>query len=138
MDILSISEITPILGRILYGFFFLFFGIWNSCHFSPTLDFMKNRGIPFAKLFLLFGIALQSVAGLCLILGIYTKLAALLLIPFTLFAIFIFHAFWHLQGEARQLNMIIFITNITVTFGGLLFLLNTMTPIMAFSDFLQK
>ena len=42
------------------------------------------------------------------------------LIPFTLIASIIFHAFWAMEGEARVLNRIIFICNYTCVLASLL------------------
>ena len=70
MDISCITQWTPALGRILIGFFFLFFGIWNGYHWRPTLDFMRQKGIPVALPFLFLGIAWQTVTGILLTLGL--------------------------------------------------------------------
>lgn len=137
MDFPSIMSITPVLGRCFIGFFFLFFGVWNAWHWRPTLDFMRQKRILFAKPFLFFGIAWQSVAGLFLMLGLFVKLMALLLIPFVIVSVFIFHAFWNFEGEIRRLNMILFIANLTASFGGLLLLLNNMTPIVTAADLIK-
>ena len=119
---------SPVLGRFLIGFFFVFFGVWNTCHWRPTLDFMLQKKIPFSFACLWFGITLQTVTGLMLIVNSYVKIAALLLIPFDIVSVLIFHAFWNFEGEIRRLNMIIFFANLTGTLGALLLLLNTIEP----------
>jgi putative oxidoreductase len=119
----------PIAGCFLVGFFFAFFGVWNTYHWRPTLAFMQQKKIPFSFPLLILGILIQTIAGLMLMLGIYIKLAALVLIPFDIIAVFIFHAFWNCKGEIRRLNMIIFITNLTASLGALLLLLNSIQPI---------
>ncbi len=118
MDVLL--SFVPILGRFLFGFFFVFFGGWNTIHWRPTLDAMRQKKIPLANLLLWFGIFLETLSGLMIIFGVYVRLAALLLIPFVLVSIIMFHPFWRLQGEIRMLNMFIFITHITATLGALL------------------
>lgn len=138
MEILnSLFQYTPVAGRVLIGFFFLFFGVWNFMHWRPTLDFMHQRKIPVAKPFMFLGIIWQTLTGLLLILGMYIKLVALLLIPFDIVAVFIFHAFWTAEGEVRRLNMILFIANLTGTLGALLLLLNNITPITTWADLLK-
>jgi len=121
MDMILLT--APAIGSALIGFYFVFFGIWNACHWQATRDLMQVKKIPFPALSLTIGIILETLAGACLIAGFYTQLAALLLIPFTVLSIFIFHQFWTYEGELRQLNMVIFIVNITVTLGALLLLL---------------
>jgi putative oxidoreductase len=113
-----------IIGCFLIGFFFAFFGLWNSYHWRPTLDFMIKKKIPFPLPLLILGIIVQTVAGLMLMIGVYINIAALLLIPFDIIAVLIFHAFWNFEGEIRRLNTIIFITNLTASLGALLLLLN--------------
>ncbi len=109
--------------QFLIGFYFLFFGLWNGYHWKPTIEAMVSKKIPFASPLLAFGIFLQSIAGTAIILGIGIKIAAAVLIPFDLVAVFIFHNFWCMQGEIRRLNMIIFISNTTATLGALILLL---------------
>lgn len=113
----------PTISTVLIGFYFAFFGVWNACHWQATRDFMHAKKIPFPSFILALGIILQTIAGICLLTGFFIKLAAMLLIPFNLVAIFIFHAFWTYEGEIRRLNMIIFIANSTATLAALLLLL---------------
>lgn len=113
------------VGRILVGFYFTFFGVWNVCHWVPTLNFMLQKKLPFARFLLGFGIGVQSITGLMLIFGFYAQIAAFILIPFDIVSVFIFHAFWNFDGEIRRLNMIIFIANITATLSALLLLMAT-------------
>lgn len=120
MDMMLVSAA---LGRILVGFYFAFFGVWNVCHWTPTLAFMLQKKLPFARVLLGVGILVQSIMGLMLMFGFYANIAAFILIPFDIVSIFIFHAFWNFNGEIRRLNMIIFIANITATLGALLLLI---------------
>ena len=117
------SHYLLLLAHFLVGSYFVFFGFWNIYHWTPILKVMGEKGIPLPFLSLQIGIFLQIVTGTMLALGIYTKLAALLLIPFTLFAIFMFHPFWRHRGELFTLNFTIFAANITVTIGALLLII---------------
>lgn len=117
------SAYLILAGHILIGFYFAFYGFWNIYHWAPILRTMANRGIPHPYLFLGLGILVQTVAGYLIMFGLYVRLAALFLIPFTLLAIFIFHPFWQFRGETRALNFAIFLANATVTLGALCLLL---------------
>ena len=130
MEILSIDLIT--FAHFLIGFYFVFFGFWNIYHWRPTLSVMSQKNIPHPYLVLPVGVAWQVIFGSMIALGVYVKLAALLLIPFVLISIFIFHAFWKLTGELRVLNFIIFLSNLIVTIPVLLLLI---APIAGVSDF---
>lgn len=127
MDMLSITmlgHILLVLGRILVGFYFLFFFFWNYCHRDAAISAMKASHIPFAPYVFGFGIALQLITGFLMMLGVYTAWTAIALIVFALFATFIFHRFWSMEpGPAKTLNTIIFIGNITVTLSALLMIL---------------
>ncbi|MDF1645609.1 MAG: DoxX family protein [Legionellaceae bacterium] len=132
----AILLISPTLGAFLIGFYFAFFGVWNAWHWQATRDFMVTRNIPLPSILLTLGIFIQSIAGCLLMIGIYVQIAAIVLIPFNLIAVFIFHAFWMHEGELRRLNMIIFIANLTATLGALLLLLNFILPSPSLNAFL--
>ena len=129
----TIFSFFPALGTFLVGFYFAFFGVWNACHWQATKDFMVTKKIPFTSFLLGLGIGLQTVAGCLLMTGFYRPLAAMLLIPFNIVAVFIFHAFWEHEGEIRRLNMIIFIANLSGTLGALCLLLNTIEPSLSWN-----
>tara|TARA_Y100000588_G_scaffold392043_2_gene502581 strand:+ start:856 stop:1251 length:396 start_codon:yes stop_codon:yes gene_type:complete len=115
----------PFIGRLLIGLFFLFFGFWNIFHWQATISVMSQRHIPLPSFVLIIGILLQMLCAIFIILGIYLKLSALALILFTLVAVHIFHCFWHMDGMARQLNFVIYITHMTSTIGGLMLLIHS-------------
>jgi uncharacterized membrane protein YphA (DoxX/SURF4 family) len=114
---------TYTLGRILVGFLFFFFGVWNILHRKSILEFMQQKNIPLAFPFLILGLAWQTLFGFYIVIGLWVQLSALMLIPFTIVSVFIFHAFWNFEGEIRRLNMILFIANLTGSLGGLILLL---------------
>lgn len=128
---------TPAIGRFLVGFFFFLFGFWNGYYWRPTLDFMHQKRIPLAALLLGFGIIFQIVTGFMLMIGVYVKIAALLLIPFDIIAVLIFHAFWNFTGEVRRLNTIVFIANLTASLGALLLLLGQLPRELTVAFFLH-
>jgi uncharacterized membrane protein YphA (DoxX/SURF4 family) len=128
----------PDVAHILIGFFFLFFGGWNLYHWAPTLDAMKQKRIPFAAWLLGLGIITQSICGLLIFIGLYVKLVALILIPFTIIVVNVFHSFWQFKGELRQLNFAIYITHMTMTLAGLILLLNTVVPNHTILDLLAR
>jgi putative oxidoreductase len=109
---------------MLIGFFFVFFGFWNFIHRAPTIDFMKKKHLPLSSMVFYFGIILQILCGLGIMFNYASSLAALLLIPFNIIAVFIFHAFWTYSDEIRRLNMICFVTNLTASLGALILLID--------------
>lgn len=123
----------PVIIHALIGFYFAFFGFWNLYHWVPIVEVMTKKGIPLPFLLLPVGITWQIIAGCFIIAGIFVKLAALSLIPFTILAVFIFHPFWKFKGETCALNFSIFVANLTI---GLAALLALLTPLNNLSDLL--
>lgn len=121
----SLIYLAPMMARSLIGFYFVFFGLWNIYHWTPILQVMIQKKIPLPLLILQTGICCQVVMGAMIMAGIYIQIAAGILIPFTIIAIFMFHPFWTFRGEALKLNFSIFIANLTVTVGALLLLIAT-------------
>lgn len=122
MDLPAVTAYAPIAGRILIGFYFFFFVFWNSYHRVAALAVMRQIKIPFPFFVFVVGLMLQGVTGLLIIFAVFVPIAATLLIVFDIFATFIFHRFWTLDGPLRTLNTIIFIGNLTITLGALLLL----------------
>jgi len=107
-------------AEILIGLFYFGFVIANARSSGPIIESLRTRLLPLPQLLFWAGVATQSIAGLLLMLGYYPALMAALLIPFTMIASIIFHAFWSMEGEARLLNRIIFICNYTCVQASLL------------------
>jgi len=85
---------------------------------------MSKKSVPFASLVFYLGILTQTLCGLLIILNTMVLFAAIILIIFDIVAVLLFHQFWTLEGELRRLNLIIFITNLTVVLGTLLILID--------------
>jgi uncharacterized membrane protein YphA (DoxX/SURF4 family) len=106
------------LGRFCLSLVFLVAGLSKLFHYSATLQLMESHGIPGAALLLPFATTIEILGALSLSLGYRTKASTvvlgLYLIPVTL----AFHRFWSFSGEARQVQSIEFLKNISI-FGGL-------------------
>jgi putative oxidoreductase len=133
----NLFSASQLIAHVLIGFYFVFAGFWNIYHWRPIVESMSQKNIPLPFLVLPCGIFWETVAGFMIMFGIYVKIAALVLIPFTIISVFIFHAFWNDRGEHRALNLSIFLANIFMTVGALLLLLNNATPIAHLSDLLN-
>ena len=113
------------VGRALLGAYFLLGGAGKI--FGPASDggqiaHMTANSIPYAEyLFPLAG-ACEIIGGLTLLVGLHTRLVALLLAAFTIFVSVTMHKFWGpaATGDHEQfVQMIMFLKNMT-TFAGLL------------------
>lgn len=119
----SLSDHLPLIARFLIGFYYVFFGLWNVYHWTPILQVMIQRRIPLPWVTLQAGILLQIITGGMIMTGMFAGFAALLLLPFTVMAVFIFHPFWHHRAEQFRLHFAVFTANLTVGVGALLMII---------------
>ena len=100
------------LGRVLLVLIY-FIGGFGLLVGDVPVDYAASKGIPAFAVWI--GFAIKLFGGLAVIIGFQTRIAALLLVLFTLGTAFIFHPFW-VEGEWnsfwKEISMI----------GGLLFL----------------
>jgi putative oxidoreductase len=118
--ILSPAQNTAALaGRLLLAALFLPAGLAKLAGFSGTVGYIASVGLPLPTLAAAVALVLEIVAGLALIAGIGTRIAALALAFFTLVASFFFHAYWGVPAEQQMVQQLLFFKNIAVV-GGLL------------------
>lgn len=106
-------------GRILIGAFFLLAGISKFTDLSGTAGYIDAVGLPMASTVALLTALFETIAGLTLIVGRYTKQVSLLLVGFTLLAAALFHSPSTWSNSATQ--QLMFMKNIAIA-GGLLFM----------------
>lgn len=116
----DISSALLLTGRLLLGGAFVFAGLRNILNRDLLKKIIAGRGVPQAGLLLSAGIALQIFAGICLIAGPWTRIAAAALIVFLVMATFIFHNFWDHEGAERASRINGVIGNIAIAGGFLL------------------
>ncbi len=119
-----------ILGRFLLGLIFLASGIMKAAMFNDTVEHVKGTmtaaGIPEAAVpaLIVAAIVFEILGSLMIILGLFTRLGAVLLIIFLLIVSPIFHNFWKLEPNTPQYQeqMANFMKNVAIL-GGMLILL---------------
>ncbi|WP_341504220.1 DoxX family protein [Gallaecimonas sp. GXIMD4217] len=104
----------PLAGRILLALIFLLSGLHKIGGYADTQAYMEQMGVP--GLLLPAVIMVEVGGGAALILGWFTRWAALALAVFTLLAAMLFHADFN-----DQMQFIMFMKNLAIT-GGLLML----------------
>jgi len=115
----SLQGFAAPVGRILLALIFFSSGIGKIFTFDGTTQYMAAQGMPMPALFLVGAIAVEIFGGLSIIVGFKARWGALALIGFTVVASLIFHPFWALEGMERQIQMIMFMKNLSMI-GGLL------------------
>ena len=103
-----------LLARLFLAHIFLLAGFGKITGYAGTQGYMESMGVPGALLPLV--IILEIGGGLALIVGLFTRWAALALALFCVAAAVIFH-----RNFADQMQMIMFMKNFAMA-GGLLLL----------------
>jgi len=91
-------------------------------NFAATTKQMESVGIPAPPLMLLGAIAFSILGSLSVILGYKARIGAAMLLVFLVLATYFFHAFWKLEGQAQQEQMINFMKNLSIA-GAMLFII---------------
>jgi putative oxidoreductase len=108
-------------GRILIALVFLVSGVHKAIWYRKAAEEFTADDIPLASISLPGTIVLHISGATCLILGLYTQLAAIGLAVFTLLATYKVHGFWRFEGIDRLINSRIFLANLAVV-GGLMYI----------------
>ena len=102
-------DLIIVIGRILFGGFFLMSGINHFTKLEAMTGYAKYKKLPAAKLGVLISGLMLVIGGITIILGYYADLGALLLAIFLVLAAVIFHNFWkETDATAKQNEMIAF------------------------------
>ena len=110
------SPALELAGRILIAWIFIGSGLGKLAAYAGTQAYMEAMGVPGALLPLV--IAAEVLGGALVVLGLFSRYAALGLAGFTLLAGFLFH------GDASdQMQQIMFLKNLAIA-GGLLILVS--------------
>jgi len=113
----GLGNIIELLGRILLAGIFLASGLDKIMNFEATQGYMEAMNV--SGSLLCPTIILEIGGAIGLILGWWARLAAFGLAVFTIIAAILFHG-----NFADQMQMIMFMKNITITGGLLLIIAN--------------
>ncbi|PRC94583.1 DoxX family protein [Solimicrobium silvestre] len=113
MKTLNLQAITMASARIFLSAIFILSGFSKLGAIEPTQVYMQAMGMP--SILLWPTIVLEIGAGFLVILGFQTRISAFLLAGFSLITAVVFH-----NDFTSQVNMIMFLKNISMTGGFLL------------------
>jgi putative oxidoreductase len=115
------APIAPLvlLGRLFFALIFLAAG---PNHFaSQTIAYAASQGVPLASFAVPFSGVLAIVGGLSILIGYRARLGAWLIILFLAGVTPMLHNFWTVADPmARQIQMIMFMKNLSMLGGALL------------------
>jgi putative oxidoreductase len=109
-----------IVGRVVFGGFFLIAGIRNFLHFGERRQLPTNYGWKLPAPIMAAGFAVQLLGGLALIFGVWTVPAAIALIVFLVPATSLYHNLFLFKGKERDPHLYLTLVNITLAAGVLL------------------
>jgi uncharacterized membrane protein YphA (DoxX/SURF4 family) len=114
-------DLILVIGRILFGGFFLMSGINHFTKLEAMTGYAKYKKLPAAKIGVLISGLMLVIGGLSVILGYYADLGALLLAIFLVLAAVIFHNFWkETDATAKQNEMLGFMKDIALAGAALI------------------
>jgi putative oxidoreductase len=115
------ADLIALAGRLLVAYLFIPAGFAKLMGFAGTVGYIKSIGLPLPEVAAAIAIVVELGAGIALLLGYKTRIAAVVLAVFTLVASFFFHAYWSLPDAQKMMQMLMFNKNVAVA-GGLLVL----------------
>jgi putative oxidoreductase len=122
-----VNDAALLAGRLLMASLFLTAGvpkatgyIYQDQAYTGFLRAVAGSGLPYPEVWALFGIAVEVLGPIALILGVFPRISALLLIAFVIAATAIAHLFWQYPEAQYMAQRGQFFKNIALI-GGLLF-----------------
>lgn len=113
------ADILALVGRLLVAYMFIPAGFGKVMGFTGTVGYIASVGLPMPALGAVIAIIVELGAGIALLLGYKTRIAAIVLAVFTLVASFFFHAYWAAPEAMKMVATLLFTKNIAIV-GGLL------------------
>jgi putative oxidoreductase len=103
-----------LIARILLSVMFIMAGLQKFTDIGGTAGYIGSVGLPAGTLLAWLSAIFETLAGIAILIGFQTRIAALLLAVFCVVAALLFHF-----NFADQMQMLLFMKNITIA-GGFL------------------
>ncbi len=115
--------LLDILGRVLFGGYFLWNGITHFKEYRAYAGYAEHRGVPMPTVGVLVSGALITLGGLGILLNMYWRPALVAIILFLIPVTYFMHAFWkETDPQARSNEQIAFLKNVALIGAALLLL----------------
>jgi putative oxidoreductase len=114
------NDVALLAARLSVAALFLPAGVSKLFGLSGFSSSLAAKGVPFPELLAALGVAAEIIGPIGLVLGVFPRLTALLLIAFTVGATLISHSYWTFPAEAQASQQTHFFKNLAII-GGLLF-----------------
>jgi putative oxidoreductase len=110
-----------LIARILMAMLFLLSGITKIADFAGTVGYISSKGLPLPQFVAVIAIVVELGGSLVLLAGFKTRMVTFVMALFTLVASVLFHNFWSLPADQVLVNQIMFLKNLSITGGLLMF-----------------
>ena len=117
----ALEKFAPLAGRVGIAWLFIPNGWAKIAGFAGTVGYISSKGLPMPSVLAVIALVIEVVAGVAVLVGYRTRVAAAVLAIFTLAAALFFHDFWAVPEAQQMMQKIMFDKNIAIA-GGLLFL----------------
>jgi putative oxidoreductase len=111
---------VALIGRIALAAIFVLSGLQKLIDFTGTASMIAGAGVPLPTVAAAVAVVIELGGGLAIFAGWMTRVAALAIVVFLIIVSPIFHNFWTMEGEARMMNQVMFLKNVSMLGGFLL------------------
>lgn len=106
-------------ARLLLGAIFVQSGFAKLTGLGAFIAGLESQGVPLAPVLGTIGALVECFGGLAVVLGAWTRLAAILVAGFTVAATLIAHRYWDAAPEAMKMQQLQFMKNAAIIGGYL-------------------
>ena len=104
MDMTDMTAYLFLLGRILYGGFFVLGGLNHFQHLNMMAGFTASKGVPAAKPLVMLSGLLILAGGLLVIVGWHARTGLACIVLFLLPVTFLMHNYWVETDMMQRIN----------------------------------
>jgi putative oxidoreductase len=108
------------LGRLLFSAIFISSGFNHFANSQTMIGYAQSVGLPFPALAIYGSGVVLLVGGVCILLGVFARIASVAIAAFLVASALTVHHFWGLPPEQAQMQMIHFWKNLSMAGGALL------------------
>jgi len=101
---MSYMDYLFVLGRVLYGGFFLLGGVNHFSNLGMMSGYAGSKGVPAAKAGVVLSGLLIIAGGLLVIIGTHIRIAAACIIIFLVPVSYLMHDFWNEKDMMGRIN----------------------------------
>lgn len=125
----KLHEFLHLVGRILYGGFFVYNGLNHFLNLSMLAGYAQSKGVPMPQIAVIVSGLLMLAGGAMILLGWKVQLGAWCITLFLLPTSFIMHNFWTVaDAQMRMMEMINFSKNMALMGAALIMLVSGAWP----------